>query len=100
MIKKYVEKRKERKRLIRERRKEIGVFREYFELFSEVLIYVFFVFNGLGSGGSSSDDSGFPFFIIYSSWPAIFVAIFVPIMAQKRQEAKRKEEELRNQIEE
>jgi len=47
MIKKYVEKRKERKRLIRERRKEIGVFREYFELFSEVLIYVFFVMTFL-----------------------------------------------------
>jgi signal peptidase I len=47
MIKKYVEKRKERKRLIRERRKEVGVFREYFELFSEVLIYVFFVMTFL-----------------------------------------------------
>jgi signal peptidase I len=47
MIKKYLEKRKERKRLIRERRKEVGVFREYFELFSEVLIYVFFVMTFL-----------------------------------------------------
>lgn len=47
MIKKYVEKRKERKRLIQARRKEIGVFREYFELFSEVLIYVFFVMTFL-----------------------------------------------------
>jgi uncharacterized membrane protein len=63
------------------------------------LIFVFVVFNGSEGGGSSSDDSGFPFFIIYSSWPAIFVAIFVPIMAQKRQEAKRKEEERRNQVE-
>jgi signal peptidase I len=47
MIKKYLEKRKERKRLLKERRKEIGVFREYFELFSEVLIYVFFVMTFL-----------------------------------------------------
>ncbi|MCK4835880.1 MAG: signal peptidase I, partial [Candidatus Aminicenantes bacterium] len=47
MIKKYLEKRKERKRIIRERRKEIGIFREYFELFSEVLIYVFFVMTFL-----------------------------------------------------
>ena len=65
-----------------------------------VLIFVFVAFNGSGGGDSSSDDSGFPFFIIYTSWPAIFVAIFVPIIAQKRQEAKRKEEELRNQLEE
>ena len=47
MIKKLIEKRKEKKRLIRERRKEIGVFREYFELFAEVLIYVFFVMTFL-----------------------------------------------------
>ena len=47
MIKKYLARRKDRKRLIRERRKEIGVFREYFELFSEVLIYVFFVMTFL-----------------------------------------------------
>ena len=61
-----------------------------------VLIYVFVVFSGSGSGGSSSDDSGFPFFIFFPSW----IAIFIPIMAQKRQEAKKKEEELRNQLEE
>ncbi len=67
---------------------------------SIALIYVFFVFNGSGSVGSSSDDSGFPFFIIYSSWPAIFVAIFIPIIAKKRQEAKKREEELKNQLEE
>ena len=62
------------------------------------LIFIFFAINEPIGGGSSSDDSGFPFFIIYSSWPAIFVAIFVPIIVQKRQEAKRKEEELRNQL--
>jgi len=67
---------------------------------SITLIYVFVVFGRTGINGPSSDDSGFPFFIIYSSWPAIFVAIFIPIIAQKRQEAKRKEEELRNQLEE
>ena len=65
-----------------------------------VLLFAFFILNESGSGGSSSDDSRFPFFIIYSSWPAIFVAIFVPIMAQKRQEAKKKEEERRNQLKE
>jgi len=63
------------------------------------LIFVFVAFNGSRGGGSSSDDSGFPFFIIYSSWPAIFVAIFVPIIDQKRQEAKKKEEDLKNQLE-
>ena len=62
---------------------------------SIALIYVFFVFYGSGSGGSSSDDSGFPFFIFFPSW----IAIFIPIIAQKRQEAKKKEEELRNQLE-
>ena len=62
------------------------------------LIFIFVAINEPIGEGSSSDDSGFPFFIIYSSWPAIFVAIFVPIIAQKRQEAKRKEEELRNQL--
>jgi len=61
-----------------------------------VLLTVFVVFNGSGSGGSGSDDSSFPFFIFFPSW----VAIFVPIIAQKKQEAKRKEEELRNQLEE
>lgn len=61
-----------------------------------VLIYAFIVFYGSGSSGSSSDDSGFPFFILFPGW----IAIFIPIIAQKRQEAKRKEEELRNQLEE
>jgi len=31
------------------------------------LIYVFFAFSGITSNNSGSDDSGFPFFIIYSS---------------------------------
>ena len=60
------------------------------------LLTVFVVFNGSGSGGSGSDDSSFPFFIFFPSW----VAIFVPIIAQKRQEAKKREEEYRNQLEE
>ncbi len=51
MIREYLKKRKEikaeEKRLLTERRKEIGVFREYFELISEVLIYVFFVMTFL-----------------------------------------------------
>ena len=40
-------------------------------------------------GSGSSDDSDFPYFIIFSSWPAIWV----PIITRKRQEAKAKEEE-------
>lgn len=47
MIQKYLERRREKKRLLKERRKEVGVFREYVELFSEVLIYVFFVMTFL-----------------------------------------------------
>lgn len=47
MIKKYLEKRRERKKKRKEERKNIGVFREYFELISEVLIYVFFVMTFL-----------------------------------------------------
>ena len=61
-----------------------------------LLLTAFVVFNRSGSGGSGSDDSSFPFFIFFPSW----VAIFIPIIAQKKQEAKRKEEELRNQLEE
>ena len=60
------------------------------------LICVFVVFNGSRGSEYSSDDSGFPFFIFFPSW----IAIFIPIIAQKRQEAKKKEEELRNQLEE
>ncbi len=62
---------------------------------SITLIYVFVLFGGFRSNNSSSDDSGVPFFIIFSSWPAIWV----PIIALKRQEAKVKEEELVNQME-
>ena len=61
-----------------------------------VLIYVFVVYNGSTPGGSSSDDTSFPFFIFFPSW----IAIFVPLMARQRREAKLKEEELRNQLEE
>jgi len=57
------------------------------------LLYVFFIFGGIASNNSGSDDSRFPFFIIYSSWPAIFV----PILAQKRQETERKKK-LKNQM--
>jgi signal peptidase I len=42
-----MEKRKERKQLLKARRQEIGLFREYFELVAEVLIYVFFVMTFL-----------------------------------------------------
>ncbi len=51
MIIEYLKKRKEQKvaekKLLAEKRKEIGIFREYFELISEVLIYVFFVMTFL-----------------------------------------------------
>ena len=51
MIKEYLKKRKERKleekKILEEKRKETGIFREYFELISEVLIYVFFVMTFL-----------------------------------------------------
>ena len=59
-----------------------------------VLLTVFVAFNGSGSGVSSSDDTSFPFFIFFPGW----VAIFVPIIARKRQEEKMKEEEYRNQL--
>jgi len=63
---------------------------------SIALIYFFVVFNGSGSGGSGSDSTGFPFYIFFPSW----MVIFIPIIAHQRQEAKRKEEELRNRYEE
>lgn len=47
VVKKYMEKRRERKHLLKARRQEIGLFREYFELVAEVLIYVFFVMTFL-----------------------------------------------------
>jgi len=52
------------------------------------LIYVFFAFGGIRSNSSCSDDSGFPFFILFSSWPAIWI----PIIVRKREEAREKEE--------
>ena len=58
------------------------------------LIYVFIVSGS--TSGTSSDDSEFPFFIIFSSWPAIWI----PIIARKRQEAKLKQKELENYVEE
>lgn len=47
MLKKYLEKKRVEKEKIKARRKEIGVFREYFELISETLIFVFFVMTFL-----------------------------------------------------
>ncbi len=47
MLKKYLEKRRTEKERIKARRKEIGIFREYFELISETLIFVFFVMTFL-----------------------------------------------------
>jgi len=61
-----------------------------------VLIFFFFTSSRSGSGVPSSDDTSFPYFIFFPSW----VAIFIPIIAHKRQEEKNKEGELRNQLEE
>ncbi|MCK5058241.1 MAG: signal peptidase I [Candidatus Aminicenantes bacterium] len=49
MLKKYFEKRKEKKSKLKELRKEkdIGLFREYFELIAETLVYVFFIMTFL-----------------------------------------------------
>ena len=49
MLKKYLEKKREKKRKLKELRKEknIGLFREYFELVAETLVYVFFVMTFL-----------------------------------------------------
>jgi len=55
---------------------------------SVALIYVFFAFGGIRSSTYNHDDSGFPFFILFSSWPAIWI----PIMVRKREEAREKEE--------
>lgn len=63
---------------------------------SIALIFIIIVFNGAGTGGSGSEDTSFPFFIFFPSW----VAIFVPLLARQRQEAKKNEEELKNQLEE
>lgn len=62
---------------------------------SIALIYIFVAFRGLGTGGPGSDKVSFPFYIFFPSW----VAIFIPIIARQREEAK-KEEQLRNQLEE
>lgn len=43
MFQKYFEKRREQKLKLKELRKETGIFREYFELITETLVYVFFV---------------------------------------------------------
>ena len=58
------------------------------------LIYVFVVFNEFGNMSPGSDNTRFPYFIFFP----IGVAIFIPIIVQKRQEAKMKEEELKNQL--
>ncbi len=47
MWKKYRENRKIKKKELLEKRKEMGFFREYFELIAETLIYVFFVMTFL-----------------------------------------------------
>jgi len=63
---------------------------------SIILIYIIVVNSGILSNGPDSDDSGFPFFIFFPSW----IAIFIPIIARQRQEEKKREEELRNQLSE
>ncbi|NVM44540.1 MAG: hypothetical protein HWN79_06465 [Candidatus Lokiarchaeota archaeon] len=65
-------------------------------IISLAVIYLFVLLNGSVTGGSGSDDSSFPFYIFFPSW----VAIFVPIIARQRREAKLEEEEIRNQLEE
>lgn len=62
---------------------------------SVAIMYLFVVIGTTGGNGSSTDDSGFPYFIIFSSGPAIWI----PIIVLKRQEAKEKEKELGNQLE-
>jgi len=47
MLKKYLEKRKKIKIEMKSKRKEVGIFREYFELIVETLVYVFFVMTFL-----------------------------------------------------
>ncbi len=63
-------------------------------VFSVAVIYIFVVVNGIG--GSGSDSTSFPFYIFFPSW----VAIFVPIIARQRQEAKNNEEERKIRLEE
>ena len=64
-------------------------------IISIAVIYFFVILIGSGTGGSGSDDTSFPFFIFFPSW----VAIFIPLIVRQRQEAK-KEEELKNYLEE
>lgn len=65
-------------------------------IISIVVIYIFVVLIESGTGGPSSDDVSFPFYIFFPSW----VAIFIPLIIRQRQELKKEEEELKNQLEE
>ena len=65
-------------------------------ILSIAVIYTFVIIGEIRSSGPSTDDSSFPYFIIFSSWQAIWI----PIIARKRQEVKEKEKELENQLEE
>lgn len=60
---------------------------------SIALIAVLIVLSGFGTGGTGSDDSSFPFYIFLPGW----LAIFIPLIARQRQEAK-EETELRKKL--
>jgi hypothetical protein len=60
---------------------------------SIVLISVFVVLSGFGTGGTGSDESSFPFYIFLPGW----LAIFIPLIVRQRQESK-EEIELRKQL--
>lgn len=62
-------------------------------IISIAVIYIFVVLIGSGTGGSSSDDTSFPFFIFFPSWVAIFIPL---IVRQRREERERKEIEDRD----
>ena len=47
MLKAYLKKRKKKKEAGKKQRKDMSLFREYFELIAEVLIYVFFIMTFL-----------------------------------------------------
>ncbi|MFW9948843.1 MAG: hypothetical protein ACFFKA_01800 [Candidatus Thorarchaeota archaeon] len=51
---------------------------------SIALISVFIGLSGFGTGGTGSDESGFPFYIFLPGW----LAIFIPLIARQRKEAK------------
>ena len=56
-------------------------------IISAAIIFVFFAIGASISHSSDSTESEFPSFIIFSSWPAIWI----PLIVRKREEAKQKE---------